>query len=306
MWSALTRAVRRRLDDWDGEQGGGLATDDRLVAEALPPEMLVTIALSHKACADGAVIFVRMLKTCKWWRTALLASEDRIWQELAYARFPSLRLILCLAPKERPFCEHYRQQLLGVRAERHDPLSSGLGPELSEYIFSYELWCNGALVGAASGACEDWLTLSMPGPVASQDYWVDYMSEWASMRISVTRKLDLSTILLGDVGVDAGMGSMSEREILEAFNHCELPTTSLPMVESYADSAYQLVFEPELLIVIGDSDWDEPLTQGDLRVRGDFGTWFTAAYDDDYFVPELADEKDVRRYLAHSAPWPTV
>ena len=53
MWSALTRAVRRRLDYWDGEQGGGRATDDRLVAEALPPEMLVTIALSHKACTDG-------------------------------------------------------------------------------------------------------------------------------------------------------------------------------------------------------------------------------------------------------------
>ena len=260
------------------------------------------------AKATGAGTLVSMLQTCKSWRATLLASEDEIWKELALERFPWLHSILDAVPMTHSYRELYRVQVSAKRV--HDlfqynfmPPKPALGPEMSEYIFSYELWHYDKFIGETSGDYTETRLLRLHEKFTTGPQ-LALLRDMARLclspeipppiiiRASVTRRADLSTIVLCQVEVFSASYKAC-RGSLE-FDASFVPTTWAPMIRhdddhQINDFAARLVYTPTMTF-----------DGTDIEITGSFMSADEYGSDE----PKKVSEADVRMYLAHLAPWP--
>ena len=290
------------------------------VAASLPPDTLRVICLSLKGGPgdlpqphqgrpdDAARSLLCMQQTCKSWRAALRISEDEIWKELALERFPSLRGILRLEPTTAPYRRLYFQQLLGERAYypcMRPPLDPG--PEMSAYIFSCELYVDHELIGGSTIIGENELLNFMvdihAGPTTMAK-WERLLEEWMKpiiaethslhLRVSVTRRADLSTIVLYyDDELDDGEYDPGDAQV--AFTH-------------------MAVSLPSKMSAFGLGTWQPP--HGNLHTLeiaptisvSDHGRSCQCECEIFNGSDPSTDvtERLVRTYFTHYAPWPDV
>ena len=302
------RATRRATRERSRAAAGQLA-------ESLPPDTLRVICLSLKTCStdDAVRRLLCMEQTCKSWRAALRISEDEIWKELALERFPSLSGILRLGPTTAPYRRLYRQQLLGERALHYKCPPLDPGPEMSAYIFSCELYLDDELVGGATIIGEDQsrrlvFVVDMHAGPRSMAAWEQLMEDQAvqatadhflHLRVSVTRRADLSTIVLfHDYEVSDVHDAGEDQGLILWFTHETAPLPSKVAAAGLCTEEHSLV---------GCGNLNTLALSPQISVTGS-GTSCACQCD---FVnnTELefpSTERLVRTYFAHYAPWPDV
>jgi len=144
-----------------GAMPASSASNPSMAALAIPSELLVAIVRTHTT----ASLLVKLLCVCQTWRAALLAAGDRVWEGLAYERFPRLRLILRHTDALHPFRILYRQQLAAECWP--EPPEPPPPPPLTEYIFTVEWKTGDGLLATWSGSTTDheaWLPVEWSGP----------------------------------------------------------------------------------------------------------------------------------------------
>ena len=268
----------------------GCATDP-VPWKDLPPEILEKIALSRKA--DGAGVLVRLLQTCKSWHTSLQLAENSLWWVIGLAHFPSLRSMLHITSSCTliPARDLYRKRLLGVRAHCRQVEPPGLGPPMTEYIFSYEVSYDGELLGEASGSYDSLAKITAQPPRAlPAKGWLHALHDRLRLRAFVTRRSDLSTIMLADDGADCVPADPEHACIL---------MKDTMVIASFFEEGTTAGFLVSIEVLGG--DLCEHLSQLnnvlEMQVCASF-SWY-----DEVDCGSLS-EVGVRRYLAHYAPWP--
>ena len=301
------RATRRATRERSRAAAGQLA-------ESLPPDTLRVICLSLKTCStdDAVRRLLCMEQTCKSWRAALRISEDEIWKELALERFPSLRGILRIEPTTAPYRRLYRQQLLGERALHYKCPPLDPGPEMSAYIFSCELYLDHQLIGGSTIIGEDRrLTFKMDmhaGPT-SMDEWVRLMEDQIvqalakhelRLCVSVTRRADLSTIVLfDDFNVSDVYDSGDDEDLLLWFTPY---TASLP---SKVEGAGLCTHDD--ISAVGHGNLNTLAFASTFSVSGkDRSCECQCDFVNNTDLESQSTERLVRKYFAHYAPWPDV
>ena len=307
-----------------------------LNAEGLPPDMLRAIALSHKGA--GADIFVRMLQTCRSWRSALLTNEDGIWKELAFARFPSLPSILSLQYTTKTFREIYLQQLRGSHAQVMRDLSAAPpDADLSSYVFSFELRCGAELIGESScvgwpcsEASDDSVLLNVhpglrqsslwcaltSGKIKAEDDGGDDDGPDVRLHMFVTRRMDMSTIELIAGAFVSGPALESPEGDQPAvrcyfFRDLSLPCRPPLMLgtePANAEGAVEGVagFDFSGWFEVPAQSYEEAREVQPHNMRIVVGGSFNLVFDHEHVSldDKHATDIDLKRYLSHYAPWP--
>ena len=279
------------------------------LAESLPPDTLRVICRSLKGGApdDAARSLLRIQQTCKSWRAAALISEDEIWEELALKRFPSLRGILDAEPTTAPYRRLYRQQLLGERARHYKFPPFVPGPDMSAYIYSCELYLDDELIGIqANGNAYDiiYCALDMRAGPRSYEEWERLVNDQCKLlgpadhalrlRVSVTRRADLSTIVLFDEHTVLKVcKEENDQGMVFRFHYLSKPLPSkvaAAMLYTYCedDTRNRLSIAPTFSV----EGPDGPAPKCPCVCE------FLEADEAE------ADEAIVSKYLAHYAPWP--
>ena len=306
MSASPARATRRATRERSRAAAGQLA-------ESLPPDTLRVICLSLRSCStdDAVRSLLRMQQTCKSWRAALLISEDEIWKELALVRFPSLRRILRLEPTTAPYRRLYRQQLLGERARLYECPPLDPGPVMSAYIFSCELYLDQEPIGGATIIGEDRrliFKMDMHAGPTSMDEWDRMMEDQAvqaiakhtlRLRVSVTRRTDLSTIVLFDeYDVSDVFESGDGEDLLLWFTHFTAP---LP---SKVGGAGLCTHD---ISAVGHGNLNTLAFAPTFSVSGkDRSCECQCDFVNNTDLESQSTECLVRTYFAHYAPWPDV
>ena len=272
----------------------GCATDP-VPWKDLPPEILEKIALSRKA--DGAGVLIRLLQTCKSWHTSLQLVENSLWWDIGLAHFPSLRSILDIVDTGISPRDLYRKRLLGVRAHCPQVEPPGLGPPMTEYIFSYEVSYDGELLGEASGSYQSLAKITAEPPLAlPAKGWLRALCDRLRLRAFVTRRSDLSTIMLADVGADSVPADPEQA--------CILMKESV-VIASFFMKGTTVGFHASIEVLGG--HLCEHLSQLnnvlEMQVCAHFSWCDKDAHGDPDDSGSLSDH-GVMSYLAHYAPWP--
>lgn len=272
----------------------GCATDP-VPWKDLPPEILEKIALSRKA--DGAGVLVRLLQTCKSWHMSLQLVENSLWYVIGLAHFPSLRSILDIVDTGISPRDLHRKRLLGVRAHCPQVEPPGLGPPMTEYIFSYEVSYDGELLGEASGSYRSSAKIIAQPPLALPARgWLCALHDGLRLRVFVTRRSDLSSIMLADVGADCEP-TAARHQVIGMEESLVAPPTALGITTSLLSCIEVVGGDQCAHLNVAD------VAELELSVGADFG-WCEREDDGTWVDSGDLTDVGVMKYLAHYAPWP--
>ena len=116
------------------------------------------------AAIPDATALVRMLQTCKAWRTAIKADEEKLWKAFAMADFPRLHDILRLQPPppvatagfwRDTYRSQFRAKTTPVQCAPTSPTTSW-----SDYVFTVEVSAAGQEAVSRSFIINSWTELA--------------------------------------------------------------------------------------------------------------------------------------------------